>query len=103
MWGYLGYRAPTDAFGISIRVKVASGKKFKLWALGQGLCDVPIGSNIRVIKDETQEVIKELGLGIAYDEYSTPIEVDGPCNIDLQGFNNLALYIVSGFMVFSIK
>jgi hypothetical protein len=103
VWSYLGYRDPTGVFGISIRVKVASGKTFKLWALGQGLCDSPVNSNIRVIKDETQEVIKELGLGVAYDEYSTPIEVDGPCSIDLQGFNNLGLFIVSGFMMFSIE
>jgi len=101
-WGNLGFM---DYVGDSMvtRVRVPSGKTFELWALGQGDCAYPASSNIRVYNETTGTVVRELGLGVAFAEYTTAYTASGPCVVKLQGFQSGGTYdLVGGYMVFRI-
>jgi len=98
--GLIGY----NFFEVTTRAYVPAGKKFNLWALGQGDCGFNNLSNIRAYNNTKGQPLKELGVGVGYEAYETPYEAEGACVIELQGWQSAGTdQHVSGFMVFSIE
>jgi len=86
------------------KAHVPAGKKFKLWALGLG-DGATANLDIRAYDATRGQPIHALGLGVYFASYLTPYTADGPCVVNLQGYNNLAVGAAyfAGLMVFSIE